>query len=149
MLGFSSFAELPFATSSESDGAVTISVTGNALQISIGNVGITADSIVEIANPNRLTLGAGTVTITADANLSVTGNATTLSVGTAIAIADIIIPVTGNALTLSTGNVTVTGTALITPVGSQLVVDSGEPGIITWNDIIPGVNMTWTEIEPY
>ena len=149
MLGFSSFAELPFATSSESDGAVTISVTGNALQISIGNIGITADSIVEIANPNRLTLGAGTVTITADANLSVTGNATTLSVGTAIAIADIIIPVTGNALTLSTGSVTVTGTALISPVGSQLVVGSKEAGIITWNDIVPGVNMTWTEIEPY
>ena len=149
MLGFSSFAELPFATSSDSDGAVTISVTGNALQISIGNVGITADSIVEIANPNRLTLGAGTVTITADANLSVTGNATTLSVGTAIAIADIIIPVTGNALTLSTGSVTVTGTALISPVGSQLVVGSKEAGIITWNDIVPGVNMTWTEIEPY
>jgi len=149
MLGFSSFAELPFATSSDSDGAVTISVTGNALQISIGNVGITADSIVEIANPNRLTLGAGTVTITADANLSVTGNATSISVGTAIAIADIIIPVTGNALTLSTGSVTVTGTALISPVGSQLVVGSKEAGIITWNDIVPGVNMTWTEIEPY
>ena len=149
MLGFSSFAELPFATSSDSDGAVTISVTGNALQISIGQIGITADSIVEIANPNRLTLGAGTVTITADANLSVTGNATTLSVGTAIAIADIITPVSGNALTLSAGTVTVTGTALISPVGSQLVVGSKEAGIITWNDIVPGVNMTWTEIEPY
>ena len=149
MLGFSSFAELPFATSSESDGAVTISVTGNALQISIGNVGITADSIVEIANPNRLTLGAGTVTITADANLSVTGNATTLSVGTAIAFTDIIIPVTGNALTLTTGSVTVTGTALINPVGSQLVVDSKQPGIITWTEIVPGVTMTWTEIKPY
>ena len=149
MLGFSSFAELPFATSSESDGAVTISVTGNALQISIGDVGITADSIVEIANPNRLTLGAGTVTITTDANLSVTGNATALSIGTAIATADTIIAASGNALTLATGTVTVTGTALINPAGSQLVVDSGEPGIITWNDIIPGVNMTWTEIEPY
>jgi len=149
MLGFSSFAELPFATSSDSDGAVTISVTGNALQISIGNIGITADSIVEIANPNRLTLGAGTVTIIADANLSVTGNATTLSVGTAIAFTDIIIPVTGNALTLTTGSVTVTGTALINPVGSQLVVGSGELGVITWNDIVPGVDMTWTEIEPY
>ena len=149
MLGFSSFAELPFATSSESDGAVTISVTGNALQISIGEIGITADSIVEIANPNRLTLGAGTVTITGTANLSVTGNATTLSIGTAIATADTIIPASGNALTLATGTVTVTGTALINPAGSQLVVDSGEPGIITWNDIIPGVNMTWTEIEPY
>ena len=149
MLGFSSFAELPFATSSESDGAVTISVTGNALQISIGQIGITADSIVEIATPNRLTLGAGTVTITGDANVSATGNPTSISIGTAIAIADIIIPVTGNALTLSTGSVTVTGTALISPVGSQLVVGSKEAGIITWNDIVPGVNMTWTEIEPY
>ena len=149
MLGFSSFAELPFASSSESDGAVTISVTGNALQISIGDVGITADSIIEIATPNRLTLGAGTVTISADANVSATGNPTSISVGTAIAFADIIIPVTGNALTLSTGSVTVTGTALISPVGSQLVVGSGEAGIITWNDIVPGVNMTWTEIEPY
>ena len=149
MLGFSSFAELPFATSSDSDGAVTISVTGNALQISIGNIGITADSIVEIANPNRLTLGAGTVTIIADANLSVTGNATTLNVGTAIAFTDITIPVTGNALTLATGSVTVTGTALINPVGSQLVVDSKQPGIITWNEIVPGVTMTWTEIKPY
>ena len=149
LLGFSSFAELPFSTSSESDGAVTISVTGNALQISIGEIGITADSIVEIANPNRLTLGAGTVTITADANLSVTGNATTLSVGTAIATADIIIPVSGNALTLSTGSVTVTGTALVSPTGAALTLNTGEPGVITWNDIVPGVNMTWTNIDPY
>ena len=149
LLGFSSFAELPFSTTSESDGAVTISVTGNALQINIGEIGITADSIVEIANPNRLTLGAGTVTITADANLSVTGNATAISVGTAIATADLIIPVSGNALTLSTGSVTVTGTALVSPTGSQLNLNTGEPGIITWNDIVPGVNMTWTEIEPY
>ena len=149
MLGFSSFAELQFATSSESDGAVTISVTGNALQISIGEIGITADSIVEIANPNRLTLGAGTVTITADANLSVTGNATTLNVGTVVASGDATTNVTGNALTLATGNVTVTGNALINPAGSQLVVGTGELGVITWNDIIPGVDMTWTEIEPY
>jgi len=149
LLGFSSFAELPFSTTSESDGAVTISVTGNALQINIGEIGITADSIVEIANPNRLTLGAGTVTITADANLSVTGNATTISVGTAIATADIIIPVSGNALTLSTGSVTVTGTALVSPTGAELTLNTGEPGVITWNDIVPGVNMTWTNIDPY
>ena len=148
LLGFASFAERPFSTVDD-DNDVTIQVTGNTLQISIGNINVIAGTVVEIPNPNRLTLGTGTVTISADANLSVTGNATTLSIGTAIATADIIIPVSGNALTLSTGNVTVTGTALITPVGSQLVVDSGEPGIITWNDIVPGVNMTWTEIEPY
>ena len=149
MLGFSSFAELPFATSSESDGAVTISVTGNALQISIGDVGITADSIIEIATPNRLTLGAGTVTVSGDANVSATGNPTSISIGTAIAFTDITIPVTGNALTLSVGSVTVTGTANVTPTGAALTLNTGEPGVITWNEIVPGVNMTWTPIEPY
>ena len=149
MLGFSSFAELPFASSSESDGAVTISVTGNALQINIGDVGITADSIIEIATPNRLTLGAGTVTIIADANVSATGNPTSISVGTAIAFTDITIPVTGNALTLSVGSVTVTGTANVSPTGAALTLNTGEPGVITWNEIVPGVNMTWTPIEPY
>ena len=149
MLGFSSFAELPFASSSESDGAVTISVTGSALQISIGDVGITADSIIEIATPNRLTLGAGTVTVSADANVSATGNPTSISIGTAIAFTDITIPVTGNALTLSVGSVTVTGTANVTPTGAALTLNTGEPGVITWNEIVPGVNMTWTPIEPY
>ena len=148
LFGFASFAERPFSTVDD-DNNVTIQVTGNALEISIGNVNIIAGTIVEIPNPNRLTLGTGTVTISADANLSVTGNATTLSVGTVVASGGATATTTGNALTLATGNVTVTGNALITPVGSQLVVGTGELGVITWNDIIPGVNMTWTEIEPY
>jgi len=148
LFGFASFAERPFSTVDD-DNNVTIQVTGNTLEISIGNVNIIAGTIVEIPNPNRLTLGTGTVTISADANLSVTGNATTLSVGTVVASGGATANVTGNALTLSTGTVTVTGNALITPAGSQLVAGTGELGIITWNDIIPGVNMTWTEIEPY
>jgi len=148
LFGFASFAERPFSTVDD-DNNVTIQVTGNTLQLSIGNVNIIAGTVVEIPNPNRLTLGTGTVTISADANLSVTGNATTLSVGTVVASGGATANVTGNALTLSTGTVTVTGNALITPAGSQLVAGTGELGIITWNDIIPGVNMTWTEIEPY
>ena len=144
LLGFAAFAERPFSTVD-----VTIQVTGNTLQISIGSIGITADSVVENVDPNRLTLGTGTLTISGDANFSVTGNATTLGVGTVIVTADANTSVTGNSLTLSTGSVTVTGTALVTPTGSQLIANTGEPGIITWNDIVPGVNMTWTEIEPY
>jgi len=148
LFGFASFAERPFSTVDD-DNNVTIQVTGNTLQLSLGNVNIIAGTVVEIPNPNRLILGTGSVTITADANLSVTGNATTLSVGTVVASGGATANVTGNALTLSTGTVTVTGNALITPAGSQLVAGTGELGIITWNDIIPGVNMTWTEIEPY
>jgi len=148
LFGFASFAELPFSTVGD-DNNVTIQVTGNTLQLSIGDINIVAGTIVEIPNPNRLTLGVGTVTITADANISVTGNATSISIGTPIVTAGATVSPTGNTLTLSTGTVTVTGTALITPVGSQLVVDSKQPGIITWNEIIPGVTMTWTKIKPY
>jgi len=148
LLGFASFAERPFSTVDD-DNDVTIQVTGNTLQLSIGNINVIAGTVVEIPNPNRLTLGTGAITITADANLSVTGNATALSVGTVVASGGATTNVTGNALTLSTGSVTVTGNALINPVGSQLVVDSKQPGIITWNEIVPGVTMTWTEIKPY
>ena len=63
LLGFASFAERPFSTVDD-DNDVTIQVTGNALQISIGAVNIIAGTIVEIPNPNRLTLGTGAVSYT-------------------------------------------------------------------------------------
>jgi hypothetical protein len=43
MLGFSAFSEFPFATVAN-DNNVIISVTGNQLNITIGSVGIIADS---------------------------------------------------------------------------------------------------------
>ena len=147
LFGFASFAERPFSTVDD-DNNVKIQVTGNTLSISIGSVGITADSIVEIPDPNRLTLGTGTVTITADANLTVTGNATSLSIGTVTVTADANTSVTGNTLTLSTGTVTVTGTALVNPTGSQLTLSTEDPNVITWNDIIPGATMVWTPVDP-
>ena len=147
LFGFASFAERPFSTVDD-DNNVNIQVTGNTLSISIGSVGITADSIVEIPDASQVTLGTGTVTITADANLTVTGNATALSIGTVTVTADSNTSVTGNALTLSTGNVTVTGTALVNVTGSQVEIDAGDPNVITWENIVPGVNMVWTPIDP-
>ena len=146
LFGFSSFAEQPFSTASDSN-EVTIQVLGNALSISIGSVGITADSIVENLDPNRLTLGTGSITISADANLSVTGNATALNIGSFIVTAGATANVTKNSLTLDTGNVTVTGTALVNPTGSQLTAKTGGASVITWEEIVPGVDMTWTEIS--
>ena len=52
-------------------------------------------------------------------------------------------------MTIRTGTVTVTGTALVQPDGSPLTLATGEPGIITWNEIIPGATMVWTPIDPY
>ena len=147
-LGFDAIAALPFATSTNI-GAVNVNVTKNALTITIGSVGIIADSIVEAVDPNRLTLGTGTLTISGKANVTVTKNELSLGLGTITVTAAANAVVTGNALTLATGNVTVTGAANISPDKVSLALDTVEPGVITWNDIIPGATMVWTPIKPY
>ena len=147
-LGFDAISALPFATSTNI-GAVNVNVTGNALTITIGSVGIIADSIVEAVDPNQVTLGLGTLTISGKANVTVTGSQVALGLGTIVVTADANVSPTGNALTLATGSVTVTGAANISPTGNALSLDTVEPGVITWNDIIPGANMVWTPIKPY
>ena len=147
-LGFDAIAALPFATSTNI-GAVNVNVTGNALTITIGSVGIIADSIVEDVVGSQVTLGLGTLTISGKANVSVTGSQVALGLGTIVVTADANVSPTGNALTLATGNVTVTGAANISPDKVSLALDTVEPGVITWNDIIPGATMVWTPIKPY
>ena len=147
-LGFDAISALPFATSGP-DTDVQVSVTGNSLTITIGSVGIIADSVVENLTANQVTLGTGTLTITADANHTVTGNAVSLGIGAFTVNIDTNVTPSGNSLTLATGNVTITADAGVSPTGSGLSLDTVEPGVITWNDIIPGATMVWTPIKPY
>ena len=147
-LGFDAIAALPFATSGP-DSDVSIAVTGNSLSITIGSVGIIADAVTEEADPNRLALGTGTLTITADANHTVTGNAVSLGIGAFTVNIDTNVTPSGNSLTLATGSVTITAGANVLPTGNALSLDTVEPGVITWNDIIPGATMVWTPIKPY
>jgi len=147
-LGFDAISALPFATSGP-DNSVEVIVSKNALTITIGSVGIIADAVTENADPNRLTLGLGTLTITADANHTVAGNAVSLGLGAFTINIDTNVTPSGNSLTLATGSVTVSGAANVLPTGSGLSLDTVEPGVITWNDIIPGATMVWTPIKPY
>ncbi len=147
-LGFDAISALPFATSGP-DSDVSIAVTGNSLSITIGSVGIIADAVTEEADPNRIALGTGTLSITADANHTLTGSAVSLGIGAFTVNIDTNVSPTGNALTLATGNVTITAGANVLPTGSGLTLDTVEPGVITWNDIIPGATMVWTPIKPY
>ena len=147
LFGFFSFAEEPFSTANDKN--VNIQVIGNTLSISIGSVGITADAIVEDPVGSQVILGTGSLSITAGANFSVTGNATSLNTGTITVTAGATTNVTGNSLTIATGNVSITGTALVNPTGSQLTANTGEGAVITWNNIIPGANMVWTPLDPY
>ena len=147
-LGFDAISALPFATA-QTAGDVQVSVVRNQLSISIGNPAISADSITEVPDPNRLTLGLGTITISADANVSPTGSQvvinTNLPSGSASTSVDITPAV--NQLTLATGNVTITADANIDPTKVQFALDTGEVSAITWSEIIPGVTMVWTPID--
>jgi len=151
-LGFDAISALPFATA-QTAVDVQVNVVRNQLSISIGNPAITADSITEIPDPNRLTLGLGTITISADANVSPTGSQVVLNTNfpaTSISTSVDITP-SVNQLTLATGNVTITADCNI-DVNSglsttQFALDTGEVSAITWSEIIPGVTMTWTPID--
>ena len=147
MLGFNAFAQFPFATVHE-DGNVTISVTKNELTISIGNPGITADSIVEIPTGSQVVLGTGTVTLTADANVTAVKNELVLGTGTVTVSADANVTAVKNELVISTGTVTITGDANVSPTANALVLATGTAQAITWSEIIPGATMTWTPIDP-
>ena len=101
LLGLGAFAEFSFSQGGPP--VVYVSVTGNAL-----------------------TLGTGSVTITADANITAAKNALAISIGSATITADANVSLTGSGLTLATGVVSA----------------------ITWSEIDPGVTMTWTPIDP-
>jgi hypothetical protein len=145
LLGIASFAELPISTAGP-DNSVTITAIKNTLTISIGNPGITADSIVEIPTGSEVVLGLGTLTISGDANLSPTGSQVTLGVGTVTVTAGATIAASGNSLVISSGTVTITAGADIDPTGGSLTLASGTVSAITWSEIIPGATMTWTPI---
>ena len=145
LLGIASFAELPISTAGP-DNSVTITAVKNTLTISIGNPGITADSIVEIPDGSDVVLGLGTLTISGDANLSPTGSQVTLGVGNVTVTAGATIAASGNSLVISRGTVTITGSAVVNPTKASLTLASGTVSAITWSEIIPGATMTWTPI---
>ena len=147
-LGFDAISALPFATSGP-DTDVNVSVTGNSLNITIGSVGIIADAVTENLTANQVTLGTGTLSIRTDVDHTVTGSQVTLNIGNFTISTDVDVLPSGVDLTLATGNVTITADANISPTGSQLTLDTVEPGVITWNDIVPGATMVWTPIKPY
>jgi len=147
MLGFNAFAQFPFATVHE-DGNVTIIATKNELTISIGNPGITADSIVEVPNGSQVVLGIGTVTITTDSNVTAVKNELVLGTGTVTVTADANVTAVKNELVISSGTVTITGTANVSPTANALTLATGSAQAITWSAIVPGVSMIWTPIDP-
>jgi len=100
LFGFAAFAALPFSTSGPP--VTYVAVTGNAL-----------------------TLGTGSVTITADANVTAVKNVLAISIGSATITGDVNVTAAANALTLATG------------IAQAL----------TWSEISPGATMVWTSVD--
>ena len=128
-LGFDAISALPFATA-QTAGDVQVVVSGNQLDINIGNFSITADS-----------------------NFTATGSQVTLNTNLPAANVSTSVDITPsvNQLTLATGSVTITADCNI-DVNSGLTttsfaVDTGEVAAITWSEIVPGVDMVWTPID--
>ena len=71
-----------------------------------------------------------------------------MATGTAVVSADANVSVTGNALTMSTGTVTITAAANVDVTG-RLTLATKDATAITWSGIVPGATMVWTPIEPY
>ncbi len=147
LLGFGAFAEYPISSAGPENN-VTISVTKNELSISIGDPGITADSITEIPTPNPLTLGFGSLTLTGDSNLTAVKNELVLGTGTVTVSAGATVTAIKNSLVISSGTVTLTADANAEPSGGALALATGTAQAITWSEIIPGATMVWTPIDP-
>jgi len=145
LLGFASFAELPFSTAGP-DNSLTFTPAPNTLVISIGNPGISADAIIEDPTGSQVVLGLGTVTLTADANITAVKNELVLGTGTVTVSADANVSPSGNSLVISSGTVTITASASVSPTGSTFTLATGTIAAITWSEIQPGATMTWTPI---
>ena len=93
----------------------------------------------------QLTTSIGDESITADANVTLSGISLTSSIGTAEQSSTY--PVTGISMTMSMGEETPTGNANVTPTGIQLQSNTGNPNITAWAEIDPGVANVWTEVD--
>ena len=147
-LGFDAISQLPISQVG-ADNTVTIIATGNNLVANIGNPSIAADAVTEEATPNQVSLGLGTLSITTDVDHTLTGSQVTLNTGNVTVNIDIDVLPSGVDLTLATGNVTVTTDVNFTLDPNALTLNTVEPGVITWNNIVPGATMVWTPIKPY
>ena len=147
-LGFDAISQFPISQVGKDD-VVTLTVTGNNLVANIGNPDIAADAVQQNIDPNKLTLGVGTVTLVGTANLEASKNPLTLGTGTVTVTADANITASGNNLIIRSGSVTIVGNANIEAPKNAMTLRTGEVGVISWNEIIPGATMVWTPIKPY
>jgi hypothetical protein len=145
--GASGFSEIPFASTVPLNAHIGISA--NPLTFAIGNVNISATSIIEVVAADPLDITSTMPIVTTTVNLTASSNPLTLSIGTPVISGDANITATSNALTITSTAPTVTGSAVVSVTGNPLTLTVNDAGVIVWNPIEPGPTNVWKEIKPY
>jgi len=139
----------------------------NELETSVGTLSVTADGLatpsgvtattavgtadavftVDVSGVD-LTASAGTLSMTGDANVSVTTNLLTISDGEESVSIDVTVAVTGlTTMTTAINSVTVDLNTPVDVTGQQLTISEGNTGTIAWSNVDPGVSNTWVEVD--
>ena len=85
-------------------------------------------------------------TVTADANVTVTGIAMTAALGTAELDANTLVDLTGQAMTMQEGQADATD-SVARPSGIAMTMALGDEKTIVWTEVDTGSTSTWTEVN--
>ena len=127
-------------------GTATVDITGIELTSNIGQVVGGTRQDVPVTG-TEATMSLGTIALEQSTNEPATGQELTSSIGEAEEIPAQIVGVSGIQLTANIGSVTVTGNALVTPTGIELTSTAGSLNITSWQEVDPGVNNVWSEVD--
>ena len=147
LFGADAFSELPISTTQGTRAEMVMTAT--PMTLAIGNVSISAHTIIEDAGKNELTLSSTLASVITNVSIAATATPLTMTSTLATASGSAGINMGNNPLTLTTTDATATGGAVASPGATALTLTTTEAGVIVWNPIIPGPTNVWKEIKPY
>jgi hypothetical protein len=115
--------------------------------ISIGADTVIVPSVEVDVTGIALNSTAATVSVTADANLSLTGQEVELLQGNENAFSDVTIEVSGQELTTELENVVAGISVLVLPTGVTSTTSTGIMGINAWAVVDPNASTTWSVVD--
>jgi hypothetical protein len=115
--------------------------------ISIGADTVIVPSVDVDVTGIALNSTAATVSVTADADLSLTGQEVELLQGNENAFSDVTIEVSGQELTTELENVVAGISALVLPTGVTSTTSTGIIGINAWAVVNPNASTTWSVVD--
>lgn len=144
MFGVSPFGQTSFSGFTDQP----VNLEGIQATISLGNIATISANADIFLTGNGLTTSIGSATQIGAATFSAATNLVTVGLGTITPKAAADVVVTTNLMgTVSVGTVTIIAKAVVIPTTNVLTSSVTGPGVITWNDINTNASQTWTNVE--